>query len=509
MQAEIDGQDYNIFNGLSEGTGTLTLISLNFAPALNFNIPIKMNESIILVFNLNYSIKAEGILYSDSTALITENHPNLWSLIFNTTRYFITHSIEFYYPKSWINLTISRDSGQGWDNITLDITNNKVDNVLIFPNNTILSGASWEITANSPNINFNLIFPNTEWEIEKSLQFSVEPPIIQGTLTFVLINPLGFSEIIEIKEVNSKEIVFLYTIPSTYINGTYIAKIYWNNNTDAGVQSQEFLITLPETPLPKPTPSEPLDPIVIISIVAATLGAALAGFASYRVVKFMRIKRAEEAQKVYDKCKDILNLDYLMVSDKNSGLNVYEQKFTGKEMNATLISGFLHAIHQFGIELTKVEDQSQTIKLEYANSIIIMTEFINLRLILIMRESPSINFLNSLEDLANGIYQKYGNLVEDFNGDLKPFKGVEELLRQHLNISFISPLKLAKKASLEKTKINQDERTYINKALSFMKQTKKNYFYIAPLLPEKTCSPKDIDYIIDLIEKDIFQPIIE
>ena len=27
------------------------------------------------------------------------------------------------------------------------------------------------------------------------------------------------------------------------------------------------------------------------------------------------------------------------------------------------------------------------------------------------------------------------------------------------------------------------------------------------LLPEQTCSPKDIDYIMDLIEKNIFQPI--
>jgi len=138
-----------------------------------------------------------------------------------------------------------------------------------------------------------------------------------------------------------------------------------------------------------------------------------------------------------------------------------------------------------------------------------MTEFVNLRIILILKESPSRNFLYSLEDLAYDIYQKYGKLVEDFSGDIKPFKGIEELLRKHLNISFIYPLKLASTASSEKIKINQDERAYINKAVSFMKQTNKNYFYIASLLPEKTCSPKDIEYVMDLIGKNIFQPIIE
>ena len=509
MRAEIDGQDYDILNGSSEGTGNLTLTGLNFAPTLNFNIPIKTNQSIQLVFNVNYSIKAEGILYSDSTVLITENQPNLWSLTFNTTRYFITHSIMFYYLKSWINLFISRDSGQGFEDITLDITNNEIDHILIFSNDTIINAGSYQIKANSPNIDFNLIFPNYEWEIEKKLQFSVEPPIIQGNLTFVLINTLGFSEIIDVKEVNSEEIVFTFDIPSTYLNGTYIAKVYWNNNTDAGVQSQVFSITIPETPPSEPTPSEPLNPRLIILIVSASVGATLTGFVSYRVVKSMRIKRAEEAQKVYNKCMDILNLDYLMVTEKKSGLNVYEQKFTGKEMNGTLISGFLQALHLFGIKLTKVEDQSQTIKLEYANSIVLMTEFVNLRLILIMRESPSKNFLYSLEDLAYDIYKEYGNLVEDFNGDIKPFKGIEELLRQHLNISFIYPLKLVTKASSKKIKINQDERAYINKAFSFMKQTKKDYFYIASLLPEKICSPKNIDYIMNLIEKNIFQPIIK
>lgn len=512
MQAEIDGQDYDIFNGLSEGTGNLTLTGLNLASSLNFNIPIKTNQSIQIVFNLNYNIKVEEILYSDGTVLITENQHNSWSLAFNSTRYYITHLMKFYYPKSWQNLSVLRNVGLGWYNVSSNIIDDEINNILIIPNNTIEEGSEWNIIAYSPSIDFTLNFPITEWDVGQELQFSVDAPVIQGNLTFVLINTLGFSEIIQIKEVTSEEMVFTYNIPSNSINGSYTAKVYWNNITDAGVQSQIFSITIPEAPPvppPDPTPPEPIDPFLIILIVAASVGVTISIFVSYRLVRSYRNKRAEEEQRIFNKCMDILNLDYLMVSDKKSGLNVYEQKFTGKEMNGTLISGFLQAIHQFGIELIKVEDQSQTIKLDYANSIVIMTEFVNLRLILILNESPSKNFLYSLEDLAYDIHQKYGKFVEDFNGDIKPFKGIEELLRIHLNISFIYPLKLAAKAGSEKIKINQDERAYINKAVSFMKQTNKNYFYITSLLPEKACSPKDIEYVMDLIEKNIFKPIIE
>ena len=506
MTTEFNGKVYKIINGPLIGTGTLNINDTSyFLNKTNLILPIKINKTVTIIFNCNYSINLINKFSSRSSVIIKENLNNRWSITPFISRISQNYYIQFNIPKNWYNLTIFRKVNTLWENVTSYVTINMDNRFVIIPNNTILSGASWEITANSPNINFNLIFPNTEWEIEKKMQFSVVPPIIQGNLTFVLINTLGFSEIIQVKIVNSEEIVFTFDIPSTYLNGTYIAKVYWNNNTDAGVQSQVFSISIPEAPPPEPTPSEPIDPLLIILIVVASVGATLMGFVSYRLVRSLRIKRAEEAQKIFNKCMDILNLDYLMVTDKKSGLSVYDRKFTGKEMEGTLISGFLQAIHQFGIELIKIEDQSQTIKLEYANSIIIMTEFVNLRLILIMKESPSRNFLYSIDDLAYDIYKEYGNLVDSFNGDVKPFKGIEELLRKHLNISFIYPLKLATKVGSENIKIKPDERAYINKAVSYMKQTHKKHFYIASLLPEKTCSPKDIEYIMDLIEKNIFQ----
>ena len=185
----------------------------------------------------------------------------------------------------------------------------------------------------------------------------------------------------EVKEVSTEETFFSYSIPSNSIEGTYIAKIYWNNGTDAGLQTQEFQIVSPPVPFT-------IDPLMLALIISLIVGISVSGGAVFLTVRNFRRKQLEKEDRIYHNCIDILNLDYLMVTDKNSGLNVYTRNFAGKKVDASLISGFLQAIHSFGIELIKVEDRSQTIKLEYKDYIILMSEFVNLRLILLMKESP-------------------------------------------------------------------------------------------------------------------------
>ena len=162
--------------------------------------------------------------------------------------------------------------------------------------------------------------------------------------------------------------------------GIYKAFVYLCNGTDAGIQSEQFEISIPPVPFK-------MEPWMIFVIILITVAISGAGIISYRTIKSMRSKQFEKKQKLYDSCIDILNLDYIMVTDKKSGLNVYSQNLSEKTIDATLISGFLQAIHSFGIELIKVEDQSQTIKLEYKDSIILMSEFVNIRLILIMKKN--------------------------------------------------------------------------------------------------------------------------
>jgi len=342
---------YPISNGPEIGTGLLN-ISLNFSPGSeDLIIPIISNKSFGLIYNISYNIKLRNYIFTQGTGLIEENSAITWILTPNIVKYFNQHSIKFVYPISWQNLTIERKISLNWVNINTLIILDEINNFVLIPHSAIINGAEWRITAKSPKVDFSLNFPSTDWSPEQELQFSVFSPIIGGNITFLLLDPLGFEEYFEVKEVTTEETIFTYIIPSNAIGGLYTAKIYWNNETDAGIQTQQYEIVLPTVPFT-------MDPWMIFAIILITVGISVAGIISYRTIKTMRNKQAERKQKLYDSCIDILNLDYIMVTDKKSGLNVYTQNFIEKAIDASLISGFLQAIQSFGIELIKVEDQS-------------------------------------------------------------------------------------------------------------------------------------------------------
>ncbi|MFX1324533.1 MAG: hypothetical protein ACFE8N_06230, partial [Promethearchaeota archaeon] len=509
MIAELNGSDYQILNGSIAYSGYLQI--QNFSYQLGDStlvLYIKNNNSVKLIFNCSYNIKMTNVFLSSSTGYIEENSENKWTVQPELTRNSNNYRVEFKYPRSWYNLTILRKIGINWENITsiIDIDTDK--NIITFANNTIAEGAEWEIEANSPNLIPVINLGITQWRLGQILQFTVGPTIINGNminngnLTFKLksiendyLPPPNFNETIQAVIPEGNE--FSFNIPSNIIGGDYLIEIYWYNGTDGGINTKIFNIYVP--PPPFITPEEFI--LIISSIVAGTVASLI----SYRTYNNYRKKKVEKAQKLYSQCLDSLNLYYLMVTDKKSGLNVYTQNFSEREIDAAMISGFLQAIHTFGIELMRVEDRSQTIRLEYRDSIILMSEFVNLRLIIMMSESPSRFFLYSVEELAYDIYKNYGDMIDNFNGDIKPFKGIESLLKRHLNISFIYPLKLAKIEKLAKIRITQHERELVDKAVHYMKSKSKDYFYISSLLPEKECSPKDVESILSLFDKGVFE----
>ncbi|GAH12110.1 unnamed protein product, partial [marine sediment metagenome] len=125
-----------------------------------------------------------------------------------------------------------------------------------------------------------------------------------------------------------------------------------------------------------------------VLIVVGSIILAGASFTSYKLIKRSKRIHQEYRQKIYNKYMDVLNLDYFIIIEKRTGLNIYEKVLAGKDMDASLITGFLEAIRSFGIELTGANEQSQTIKLEYQQSKIIMSEFKDFRILLIMKENP-------------------------------------------------------------------------------------------------------------------------
>ena len=496
MTAQIDGNHYEIEDGPHRGKGYLKKNNLNYRPNKNtLNIKVKNNKTNSLKFHFNYSLRINNSFLALSTLNVNSNANNEWLVTPEIQRYSSNDSIKFEFPESWYNLSIFKNGELINSDVNLDFSNN----ILIIPNDTIHNGANWEIYAYSPNIEVNLDVQKTDYYTGQELKFSLETPIKPGNYTFILMDPLGLEENRTTSSIPPNDNIFSYIIPTNNIEGNYIAYLFWHNQTDAGVQSQVFSISYPSNS------DTPPDFYLFLTIGGVILIGSVIGFSGYKTVKKVESRHREKLKLILEKCSDLMNLNYVIVIDKGSGIDLYSNSFNNvKELDTTLISGFLQAIHNFGDEVIEEAKGTKTVKIEYKNSIILMTEFVNLRLIVIMKQKPSENFIYNIESLAYDIYKYFGKHIDKFNGMLKPFQAINKLIEYHLNVSFLYPLSV--ELSLKsKMKLSQDEKNMVERALDFLKENDSKYFYSLYLLPENMSTPNDFDTITRLIEKGVFR----
>ncbi|MFX0148505.1 MAG: hypothetical protein ACFE8E_12270 [Candidatus Hodarchaeota archaeon] len=489
MSIQVDNQDYPIPN---TGFFNISDINLSTDNTTFINFPIKHNQTVEIIFNATYSAKLVNIQYQQGSVLIKKNQENLWNIDFILSSIFDNYSVKFHYPSNWGNLEILRNDV----NVTSQVSVDPIEYIILITNDLILDSDNWQIWASSLRTEFDLDIRRSEYNPGQELRFSIDTLAPSGNYTFVLYDADHYKvEDAQQTITYPLDDTFSFEIPSSSIGGEYYAFIYFFDGINAGVETVTFIITIPFT-------IDPLMLILIILSVSIFTGIILSIAIAAKRYKRKVITRKEE---IINKCTDILSLNYIMVAEKKSSLNVYEQVFTSKKIDPTLISGFLSAIHSFGIELTNTDEKTQTIKLEFKNSKVIMSEFRDFRIVLIMNQLPSNKFLDSINNLAFDIELYYSKYLENFKGNIDPFIGIEDLLKKHLNISFLYPLKVVKTG---KTKVDQTERMIIGRSLEIMKKSKQQYFYVAHLMDTKEYDSKNIEAIFSLIEKNIFQPVI-
>jgi hypothetical protein len=489
MTIKVDDKIYDITNS-SPGSGSVKISDINLSlNQTGLTLPVYHNQSVELMFNLSYNLELMNSYTSPGELEIAETHDNYWSVTPIIDPEYSNYSVKFNFPHKWSDISIIRNS----INITSLVNVNYTENYLIISDNLISEGDSWEISAHSAKIDFNLDVSRTEFYPNQELKFFLADPILDGNYTFILTDTYE-------DQINSSTKLnptgsdgFTYTFPSNALDGSYKAFIYWYNGTDAGIETQIFTVILPEV----------IDWTLIISILVI-IGLFSAITASTIVVaKKNKRKRAAAKERTINKFMDILNLNYVIVIEKKSSLNIYDQSFTEKQINSTLVSGFLEAIRTFGLDISGAGEHSQTVKLEYQKSNILMSDFKNFRLIFIMKEIPSTQFYEVIEELSLEIEDKYGVYLKDFKGNLQPFEGIEQLLRKHMGTSFLYPLKLT---GTGKMKIAPTEKALVNKAIEIMKKSRADYFYVTQLIREITFDSKEIEALYSLIIKRVFNP---
>jgi len=480
------------FDGIDLGTGNLIVENLDFSPNSSY-LPIYLqnNNSVQLMFNLSYNLAIKHLFNSVGSMLIKAESNINWTLTPEINRLSNNYSIKFNYPEDWFSFNIFRDD----QNITSQIV--ITENYLYFPNNIIIEGATWKIFAESIPIDVDLYVPKVAYEPDQVLKFSVLPPIFPGNITFKMIDPLGFPEhndVMEILELTTEEIVLSHNLSSNPVEGTYQAAVFWNNYTAAGLRIQIFYVNIDLFPLL----------VITFSIIGAI--AAVTSFTSYKVIKRVKRNREFYRKSIYNKYMDILNLEYIIVTDKISSLDLFSQSFKKKTLDLTLVSAFLNAIRSFGIEITGSSEQSQVIKLEYQDSKIIMSEYKQFRLIFIMKETPSNEFLEALRLITIETDEKFGRFLVDFDGDVRPFNYVERLLMKRLETRLLYPLKIIETPNI---KLNTLEKDMIMQVKKYLKSTTSTRFTVSDFIDKDAINPSEVKLFIHLMEKRIFQPIIE
>jgi len=491
MTIRIDDVFYSVSNGSTAGEGIIRPSSLNFFPLTTpYTISVNNNHSSYLKFDVSSKIYIDHPFFSQTSVIINLNASNEWTVTPSITRASDNYTIRFDYPSSWENITVYKDQV----NISSGVVINNIENYIFILNDTISNGADWEIKAFSAKINFDLNVPRTDFNTGQELRFSLAEPTLPGNYTFLLIDALGFEDFRISKLIPPESNIFSYDIPTNAVGGIQYALIFFFNGTDAGVQYQQFNI-MGITP----NNNNPLGLIIMLIII---IGAALGG-SSFIAVKKLSVVRKEKLETILNKCNDILNLQYIIVIDNRSGIDIFSRSFAAKKLDTSLISGFLQAIRSFGTEVSEAAKESRTVNLEYKDSVMLMTEFVNLRLITILKEQPSRNFFYLIEDLAYDVFKTYRDSIDTFQGNIKQFRGIDDLIEKHLTTSFLSPLRIDLSKHIKLTKA---EKEMVDEAMKFMRENNFNYFYSIYLLPENICTPKDYKTILDLLHKGVFTP---
>ena len=207
-----------------------------------------------------------------------------------------------------------------------------------------------------------------------------------------------------------------------------------------------------------------------------------------------------------NKYKDALNIRMILIAEKAHNLLIHEQFFMETTKDSSLISGFLDAIRNFGIELLDTEAQSQTIKLEYKKNKILMSEYKDFRIVLMMAEAPTMELLNSMRVLAKNVEENFGSYIRKFDGNVKPFQGLRDIIENTLEIKMIYPLKVDWNKS---GKLSSSEDRVLKRAIKLMKEQNTEYFFVTHLLEkEKKFQYKTAETILNLINKNFFIPAI-
>jgi len=125
-------------------------------------------------------------------------------------------------------------------------------------------------------------------------------------------------------------------------------------------------------------------------------------------------------------------LKYIMIIYKENGLVMHTHAFGKVEFDSDIVGGFLTAIQSFGLEISQKD--TPVTKLAYKDFELILKDgnFVRVALVLAGKGTPLIQ--EKLTMFVNEFEQKYKPNLQNWDGNIDPFKSLGPLINKSFNI---------------------------------------------------------------------------
>jgi len=126
-----------------------------------------------------------------------------------------------------------------------------------------------------------------------------------------------------------------------------------------------------------------------------------------------------------------------------TGICLIHRKYGTIEFNQDLVSGFLTALKDFSVEFSKGSGELKIIDMQIFYLLLVFKEGILCTAAADKNDDAKITH-KMLSDIIDKFLERYGNLMEDWSGDVRMFKGFENVMDDILKNGHIAeiPLKI-------------------------------------------------------------------
>ncbi len=179
--------------------------------------------------------------------------------------------------------------------------------------------------------------------------------------------------------------------------------------------------------------------------------------------------------------EDIFELNYIFIILKRNGKSIFHKSYIPKKINQERINKYIASLSIFK---NSIKSQILLSEITYEGKILLLADGTHVRASLVINKEGSSILKNNLKEFIYHFENNYENILENWQDDLIPYKEIEHLLEDKLNISITLPHKIEYNFLDNISLLKSDSKLLLNRAKDLIKETGENFFYISTLLKE-------------------------